>query len=53
MLNFQDLYEAFAPDVYRFAFWLAGDEAEAGDITAETICCRCTWPMRSAPIPEL
>ena len=36
MLNFQDLYEAYAPDVYRFAFWLAGDDAEAGDITAET-----------------
>lgn len=36
MLNFQDLYEAYATDVYRFAFWLAGDRFEAEDITSET-----------------
>lgn len=36
MLNFQDLYESYAPDVYRFAFWLAGDGSEAEDITSET-----------------
>jgi RNA polymerase sigma-70 factor (ECF subfamily) len=36
MLNFQDLYKAYASHVYRFAFWLAGDRAEAEDITSET-----------------
>ena len=36
MLNFQGLYEAYAPEVYRFAFWLAGNSPEAEDITSET-----------------
>jgi RNA polymerase sigma-70 factor (ECF subfamily) len=36
MLNFQDLYESHATEVYRFAFWLAGDGFEAEDITSET-----------------
>jgi RNA polymerase sigma-70 factor (ECF subfamily) len=36
MLNFQDLYESYATEVYRFAFWLAGDGFEAEDITSET-----------------
>jgi RNA polymerase sigma-70 factor, ECF subfamily len=40
MTNFRELYEQvyeqYAQDVYRFAFWLAGDSAEAEDITAET-----------------
>ena len=36
MLKFQDLYESYAPDVYRFALWLAGDRFEAEDITSET-----------------
>jgi len=36
MLTFQDLYETYAPDVYRFAVWLAGDQSEAEDITSET-----------------
>ena len=36
MLNFQDLYESYATEVYRFAFWLAGDSFEAEDITSET-----------------
>jgi RNA polymerase sigma-70 factor (ECF subfamily) len=36
MLNFQDLYESYATDVYRFAFWLAGESSEAEDITSET-----------------
>ena len=37
MLNFEDLYEAYATDVYRFAFWLAGDSFDAEDITSETL----------------
>lgn len=36
MLNFHNLYESYAPDIYRFAFWLAGDAVEAEDITSET-----------------
>jgi RNA polymerase sigma-70 factor (ECF subfamily) len=35
MLSFQDLYESYATEVYRFAFWLAGDGFEAEDITSE------------------
>lgn len=36
MVNFHDLYESYAADIYRFAFWLAGDSSEAEDITSET-----------------
>jgi RNA polymerase sigma-70 factor (ECF subfamily) len=36
MLTFHDLYVSFAPDIYRFAYWLAGDSFEADDITSET-----------------
>jgi len=36
MISFHQLYESYAADVYRFAYWLAGDNAEAEDITAET-----------------
>lgn len=34
--NFHDLYEKYAQDVYRFAYWLGGDAQEAEDITSET-----------------
>ena len=36
MLSFQDLYESYATEVYRFAHWLAGNSSEAEDITSET-----------------
>ena len=36
MLEFQDLYESYATDVYRFALWLSGDRSEAEDITSDT-----------------
>ena len=36
MINFQDLYESFENDVYRFVLWLSGDPLEAEDITSET-----------------
>ena len=36
MLNFQVLYESYASEVYRFAFWLASNSLEAEDITSET-----------------
>ena len=36
MISFQDLYESYANEVYRFALWLSGDSLEAEDITSET-----------------
>jgi RNA polymerase sigma-70 factor (ECF subfamily) len=36
MLTFQELYDTYATDVYRFALWLAGDTFQADDITADT-----------------
>jgi len=36
MINFQDLYESYANEVYRFALWLTGNSSEAEDITSET-----------------
>jgi len=36
MLNFLDLYEGYAAEVYRFAIWLSGDIFDAEDITSET-----------------
>ena len=36
MLTFQELYETYANDVYRFVLWLAGDRLEAEDISSET-----------------
>jgi len=35
MLDFQYLYDAYATDVYRFAYWLCGDAVDADDITSE------------------
>lgn len=36
MSNFKDLYQQYSTDVYRFAYWLTGNAAEADDITSET-----------------
>ena len=36
MLTFEELYNQYAEDVYRFAVWLCRDPMEAEDITAET-----------------
>ena len=46
MLTFQDLYETYAPDVYRFSLWLVGDVAEAGDVVSETFVR--AWVRRSS-----
>jgi RNA polymerase sigma-70 factor (ECF subfamily) len=45
MLNFKDLYETYAPDVFRFSLWLAGDPTNAEDITSETFVR--AWARRS------
>jgi RNA polymerase sigma-70 factor (ECF subfamily) len=36
MMDFQSLYEKYAPAVRRFALYLCGDFARADDITSET-----------------
>ena len=36
MMDFQSLYEKYAPAVRRFALYLCGDRALADDITSET-----------------
>ena len=36
MLDFADIYDLYAVDIYRFALWLTGDRSEAEDITSET-----------------
>lgn len=36
MINFKDLYESHAAEVFRFSLWLVGNISEAEDITSET-----------------
>ena len=36
MLKFQEFYEIYAPDIYRFAYWLSGNGFDAEDLTSET-----------------
>lgn len=36
MITFQELYRTYAGEVFRFAYWLAGDRHDAEDITSET-----------------
>jgi RNA polymerase sigma-70 factor (ECF subfamily) len=36
MLTFEELYLAYSPDVYRFAYWLAGNSGDAEDIASDT-----------------
>ncbi|MGD8628552.1 MAG: sigma-70 family RNA polymerase sigma factor [bacterium] len=36
MLEFKQLYETYATEVYRFSLWLAREGADAEDITSET-----------------
>lgn len=35
-MDFQELYDSYSKDVYRFALWLSGDQARAEDLTSET-----------------
>ena len=46
MLSFEDLYQTHKDDVYRFCFWLAGNQAEAEDMTSDTFVR--AWARRSA-----
>ncbi len=36
MINFDSLYQRYAQDVYRFAFYLCGDSAYAQELATET-----------------
>lgn len=45
-MKFQELYETYSADIYRFAYRLAGDGAEAEDVTSETFVR--AWAKRSS-----
>ena len=45
-MNFEDLYRRHANDVYRFAYWLCGDAAEAEDVVSETFLRAWTTEQR-------
>lgn len=49
MTDFQDLYRRYAADIYRFALFLCGNEAEAEDITAETFARAITGKAPLVP----
>jgi len=41
---FHELYSRYSDDVYRFAYWLAGNPHDARDITSETFVRAWTAP---------
>ena len=44
MTDFGTLYQKYAPDVFRFALYLSGDQSQAEDITSETFVRVWTSP---------
>jgi RNA polymerase sigma-70 factor (ECF subfamily) len=52
MTGFDELYQRYAPDVYRFCLYLSGQRAEAEDITSETFVRAWTAaePIRTATV---
>jgi len=46
-ISFQQIYNQYAEDVYRFSFWLTGDADEAKDITSETFVR--VWTAKTEP----
>lgn len=44
MTDFSALYQRYAQDVYRFAYYLSGNRGEAEDITSETFVRAWTAP---------
>jgi RNA polymerase sigma-70 factor (ECF subfamily) len=52
VLSFEELYQKFSPDVYRFALYLTADRALAEDITSETFVRAWTAPttIRTATV---
>jgi RNA polymerase sigma-70 factor (ECF subfamily) len=55
MTDFSALYKQYAPDVYRFAFYLSGERGDAEDITSETFVRAWTSPeeIKMATVKEL
>jgi RNA polymerase sigma-70 factor, ECF subfamily len=49
-LTFHDLYCRYAADVYRFAYWLTGSDADAKDLTSETFVR--AWTAAQEPRQE-
>jgi RNA polymerase sigma-70 factor (ECF subfamily) len=49
-MTFHTLYKQYAKDVYRFAYWLTGNEDEAKDITSETFFR--AWTAKTEPHTE-
>lgn len=46
MTDFEALYKRYARDLYRFAFYLCGNHAEAEDIVSETFVRAWNAPVR-------
>lgn len=42
--TFHEIYQRYAREVYRFAFWLSGNAADAQDLTSETFVRAWTAP---------
>jgi RNA polymerase sigma factor (sigma-70 family) len=49
-VTFHELYQRYAPDVYRFAYWLTGNDPDARDITSETFVR--VWTADAEPRAE-
>jgi RNA polymerase sigma-70 factor (ECF subfamily) len=47
LANFADLYERYAPEVYRFALSLSGDPALSDDLVSETFVRAWTAPSEA------
>jgi RNA polymerase sigma-70 factor (ECF subfamily) len=52
MIGFEDLYQRYSKDVFRFALYLCADRAKAEDITSETFVRLWTAPepLRGATV---
>jgi RNA polymerase sigma-70 factor, ECF subfamily len=52
MTGFAELYEKYAPDVYRFSLYLSGQRSDAEDITSETFvrAWASAEPIRTATV---
>lgn len=49
MISFEELYQRYSQDVFRFAFYLCGDRAQAEDIASEAFVRLWTAPEPLRP----